>query len=122
MSYQIVFREKGVIVSFEGEINTQEIIDANSKLFGESRFDDLDYQIFDFTGVHKMEINDNQAKILATLDDNSTIWNSKMQVALVDTDPNHIKEAIKYIDLMENTPWKIRIFANLEEAEAWCRD
>ena len=54
--------------------------------------------------------------------DNSTNWNTKMKVAIVETDLNHKREVFKYIELMKDTPWQIRLFENMADTHRWCKD
>jgi hypothetical protein len=121
MSFNIVWGKGSVIMSFEGDIDTDEIIYANNKLCGDSKFDELDYQICDFSDIKSIAVFDKHAEIIASMDDNSTVWNTKMKVAIVETIKEHKEEIYKYIELMKDTPWQIKHFENMKDALEWCK-
>ncbi|NNJ55282.1 MAG: response regulator transcription factor [Bacteroidia bacterium] len=80
----------------------------------------MKFQVIDFTMVQNVDLDENQAKILGTLDKTSSIWNKNIKVALV-TDNEKILELIKiYRDSLKETNWVVKTFSDAKDAEEWC--
>jgi len=120
MGFLMEWRNNDVIVVFDGTLKAQDIIDANSKLYGDERFDMMNYQIYDYRFVNKIEVKESDVPVIAILDKSSSKWNSKMKIANITSDPFSIRMVKVYAEMLEGTGWETKVFANMEEAIAWC--
>ena len=120
MSYNITWQDSNVIISFEGNVNYQDVNEADNFVYGDSRFDDMKYQIADFSKIEKFELTEDEVQIIAMLDKSSSRWNNKIKLAVVTLDLNLLERIKPYIETMQDTEWSIKIFENIFEAKRWC--
>lgn len=121
MSFQLDWKGSNVIVTFQGIPDFEEILRANNLIVNDPRFDTMEFQVFDFSSVEKFSITERDAEILAVLDKTSAHWNRKINVALIGNiiNPEVIRLAEKYMDVMSNSGWPVKLFANMGEARKW---
>jgi len=120
MSYNITWQDSNVIISFEGNVNYQDVNEADNIVYGDSRFDDMKYQIADFSKIEKFELTEDEVQIIAMLDKSSSRWNNKIKLAVVTLDLYLLERIKPYIETMQDTEWSIKIFENIFEAKKWC--
>ena len=120
MSYNITWQDSNVIISFEGNVNYQDVNEADNIVYGDSRFDDMKYQIADFSKIEKFELTEQEVQIIAMLDKSSSRWNNKIKLAVVTLDLYLLERIKPYIETMQDTEWSIKIFENIFEAKKWC--
>ena len=120
MSYNITWQDSNVIISFEGNVNYQDINEADNIVYGDSRFDDMKYQIADFSKIEKFELTEEEVQVIAMLDKSSSRWNNKIKLAVVTLDLYLLERIKPYIETMQDTEWSIKIFENIFEAKKWC--
>ena len=120
MSYNITWQDSNVIISFEGNVNYQDVNEADNIVYGDSRFDDMKYQIADFSKIEKFELTEEEVRIIAMLDKSSSRWNNKIKLAVVTLDLYLLERIKPYIETMQDTEWSIKIFENIFEAKKWC--
>lgn len=122
MSFNIKWTNSNPIVTYSGVVNFEIISNSNNVIIGDARFDDMKYQIFDHSGVEKFMITQKELEMIGVLDKNSAVWNKKVKVALIFNDIK-IEESIrKYLEIMAQTQWKVKVFDNYKEAEKWCNE
>ncbi len=121
MSYTFVWENNDAIVAFEGQISLDDIIDANNIIIGDSRFDKMKYQLFDYSNIESLDVDNDFSKIIAALDSRASIWNNSVKVAIVTTDDDFRDMIIEYDKHMNSTAWKTKTFENKDEALKWCR-
>ena len=120
MSYNITWQDSNVIISFEGNVNYQDVNEADNIVYGDSRFDDMKYQIADFSKIEKFELTEDEVQIIAMLDKSSSRWNNKIKLAVVTLDLYLLERIKPYIEALQDTEWSIKIFENIFEAKKWC--
>lgn len=121
MSFNIEWKDSNVIVSFAKNLTFKDSYEANNLIYGDPRFDNMKYQIADFSNIEKAEFTEDEIKIISTLEKSSTIWNNNIKMAIVISDSVCLNFIIDpYIDGMKSTNWEIKIFKNIIEAEKWC--
>ena len=121
MSYRHKWIGNDIIFSFNGEITFNEIDRANSEIYRDSRFDSMNYAIFDFTSVKHFDLSDGEVEVISALDQSISRWNRNLRLALVGNDDDNVEEMIvRYIKLMENSVWDIEHFDHPEPAIEWC--
>ncbi len=120
MTYQINWIDKNPSVYFNGDLTIKEIIDANGELIGNKYFDDLKYQIWDFSQVVKINVTSLDMMVISALDKGASYWNRNVKVAIIAIQTSAKKLANKYIEAMKTTNWTCRLFDNPEDAKKWC--
>ena len=121
MSYSYKWIGNDIVFSFIGEITFDDIDQANSEIYRDSRFDLMNYAIFDFLRVTHFSVNEEEMEVISALDQSIARWNRNLRLALVGTDHNNVEEMIlRYLKLMGNTEWDIEYFDHLESAIDWC--
>ena len=71
--------------------------------------------------LNQITNNNDEIKIIATLEKTSTIWNNNIKLAIVTSGSVCISSIIDpYLETMKSTNWKIKTFKNRIEAEKWC--
>ena len=120
MAYIIEWTEANVIVKFQGVLTKKDILEADDKIYGNPKFDKMKYQIFDYTGVENVDLTESDIEIIGILDKNSAIWNNRVKIAVVTTNPKITTLAGTYSKMLMGTKWQVLVFNNFEEAQEWC--
>jgi hypothetical protein len=110
---------KGVIVAFKDVVDGEEIFQAGEELHSDERFDNIRYQIIDFTEVTKIMVTVEWVAKLAAWDKAAALSNPNMKTAIVAKD-----EAIQMLSSLyqaesSDSPWEIQIFSSMDEAQQW---
>ena len=124
MEQQYNWVDNDIIVTFEGTLRFEAIFEINSKIYGDSRFDKMRFQIADFSNVDNYVIDsfspETVAIILTNLDKNAMFWNTDVKVALVLSQNTKWNEYIEmYNQAMQETNWDSKTFKSKEEALEW---
>jgi hypothetical protein len=120
MSYTIDWIGNNAIISLKGHVDFKDIDTADGMLYGDSRYEKMEFQIFDMTDVENFNISKQDMQVIGVMDKNSSLWNKKMKVALVAKNESIVKLIEVYIEVMKATEWHIKIFPELDEALKWC--
>ena len=84
MSFNIEWKDSNVIVSFAKNLTYKDSYEANNLIYGDPRFDNMKYQIADFSNIEKAEFTEDEIKIISTLEKSSAIWNNNnIKMAIV---------------------------------------
>jgi len=123
MSFKIEWKGSNVIVTLSKNFTYNDSYEVNNLIYGDSRFENMKYQISDFSKIEKVEFTAEEIKIITTLEKSSTVWNNKMKSAIV-TSPSVCLNFIidPYLEGMQDTNWEIKTFRNIIEAEKWCTE
>jgi len=109
-----------IIVTFFGEISYKDIMEANNVIFGDLRFDKMEYQIFDYSKIEGIDLKDDVSEIISRLDLASIIWNNRVKVATV-TQDSYLRDLISvYNKKMKSSKWQAKTFDTIEDALKWC--
>ena len=119
MPYTTTWNRQGVVWTYSGVLTGQEALQSNLEIYGDERFDDLHYQIADFTAVTDNQISDLHTKKIAYLDRAAAQTNPNIKVAIVMKDVEHLNTADVYSELSKHSPWELKVCHSLEEAQAW---
>jgi len=120
MSFQIVWDKNNANVNFYGTLTIKDFLEANGLIYGNHRFDNMEYQIADFTDVQKIELSDEDVIIISTLELSAVQWNRHVKVAHV-TKNQILKDLVHvYETKMKETNWSCKLFENLTDAKEWC--
>ncbi len=102
-----------------GQVCYSDIQEANSLLFGDSRFDTATFQLWDFTDIILFDLQGKPPLILSTLDKQAMQWNPKMKVAVISNNDSLSRFANQYGEQIEGTAWEYRHFNSLKDALKW---
>ena len=119
MSYFINWEGKGVYCKFSEIVSGKELTLCNMAIYGDPRFDDIRYQIFDMTDVTGLEIDVKDVRIVASCDCAAAITNPRVKCALVSTDIIAHALSKVYQSEINETPWEGRSFINIKSARDW---
>lgn len=120
--FQYKWIDCNFIVSFLGDIGFKDIVEANNIIFGDIRFDQMKYQIFDYSQINSVDLKVDIAEVISRLDLAAKVWNNKVKVATVTPDPDLKKLIANYNEKMADSPWLTKTFDTLEEAMQWCTE
>jgi hypothetical protein len=120
MGYQITWKGSNAIITLEGSVNFREISDADDQLYGDSRFDTMKCQVWDFRNVERFDVSQPEARVIGVLDRSSSVWNNHMKLAMITEDPVIIGVIREYEKELEGTRWEVRILKTMDEVEKWC--
>lgn len=121
MAYQIEWRDGGVFVTLTGDIDIEELNEANGRIHGDERLDSMDYQIWLMSGADLSGISLREIEQPTATDNIAASFKAQVRVALVSHSP-HTRELAEHYrreSAAMGSPWEIRTFEELEEAEAW---
>lgn len=121
MLSSIIWEGNDVILTFHGVAGYKEIYDAGNLIYGDKRFDNQHYQIFDFTDIEKFDVDQGASRIFAKLDHSASRWNDNIKLGIVTTDEAQLTFTKDYVQEMQGSGWEIRLFSDLSDAKAWCK-
>jgi hypothetical protein len=121
MACEIVWHPKGILFIHSGTVTNEEVENANGIMYGDPRFERIEYQISDYLSVTNNLLTPVDAKVIGTLDSVSSHWNRrKMKIAVVSTDENFFPVIESYFRVITSRAgWEGRVFKTREEAFQW---
>ena len=112
-------QNKGVVITFSGVVDGEELFQAAEEIYGDERFDNIRYQIFNFTKVTEFKVDVDWVTKIAAWDKAAALSNPHMKIATVATDEKiQMLESLYRAESLES-PWKIRLFTSIDEAQKW---
>ena len=119
MPYETIWEEKGVYWKYSGILTGDDILQSNIGIYGDSRFDNLRYQLVDMLDVESFDVDTEAMEEVTAMDAGASQTNPRLVVALVATQV----QAKRLVELYETTtggaPWETAIFESVEEARVW---
>ncbi len=119
MGYTVQVRDFFNIVSFFGETDGAEIFECMDVLHGNSRFDDIRGEIWDFSKVVDLDLSIEQCRRIAALANAAAKTNSRIKSAVIASDDNVGVMANLYEAEMMSSLWETKVFSNIDEALDW---
>ena len=116
MPYTNKWESKGLHRTFTGTITGREVLNSNLSVQGDSRFDEIRYVLNDFTGINGFDISDLHVEEVSTIDNVAAKANSQLKIIIVANDPGFLKFVEMYLAHMENSPFEIVVFHEMETA------
>lgn len=120
MSFKITWKDSNVIISFTKNLSYKDMYDVNNLVYGDSRFNNMKYQIADFSKIEKFEFTKEEITIISTLEKSSTIWNNKIKLAIITSDVDYLRAIKPYLEVMKTTNWELKVFKTIDVGEKWC--
>ncbi len=121
MPHKTTWEKESVNYQFYGDVSPEELDEANSEAYGDHRFKDIKYFIWDMTGVKNLGMNEEDAVRSAVTDKNASLCKQSLKGALVGNN-KHIRNFLeRYIatSLRLESTWKLKLFYNAEDARKW---
>ena len=120
MTFNINWDKNGVYVKFRGIVNAQDLIDANNYVISNKIFEEIDYQIFDFSSIDEFKILTEDINIIGTMDKSQSEFKKNMKVAIITQNASVKEITYEYDKLMTGSSWITKIFHDVDSARIWC--
>ena len=122
MPFTLTWNDDGTYVKFFGKVSISEVREADDLHYGNKKFDDIKYQICDYSDADVSHIMSRDAKIQAAHDKAASHYKTNLKVANIGKG-EHIETFFEeYADFMRQwqSKWEVRSFSNYKEAIQWC--
>ena len=123
MNYQIKWKTNGTIITFNGDVNIQDIDQLKDELHGDTRFYERAYSICDFRNCDGSKIDKKDLLFTIGRTIGASVTLKSFKLALVATDIYSRQLCHNFIDGNEklDSPWSFRLFDTVDAAESWCK-
>ena len=123
MSSEVIWSNHGVTKKFCGSLSYKDIESADNLLFGDYRFDSIHYLVVDCMGVTDTQLQDDAIDVAAHIDHVASSYKRKLKMAFACNLPKLTAQFQRYIreSASIGNSWDIRIFTDLQSAEAWAK-
>jgi len=121
MPHKTIWEKDGIYWQFYGDITLAEVHEANGEAYGDHRFDDIKYFIWNMTDVNNLEMSLDDAKKPACTDEVASSYKRRLNGAFAATD-KHIRKVIeRYIELSieHKSTWNLKLFYTEDDARKW---
>ena len=121
MAHNTTWEERGIYWKFSGHVSAVEVEEADNEMYGDPRFDEIKYFIWDMTDASELGMTESDSDFPAGTDRAAAYTNKNLNGALVSNNEQIRKRFKRYIEVSSEigNPWKLKIFNNLEDARAW---
>ena len=121
MPFKTSWAEKGIYSQFHGEVTPAEIEEANAEVYGDYRFDHIEYFIYDFTDADDLALQQSDVEDSVATDKGASYTNRDIKGALVASDQQICEMIDSYMNMSSElgSPWDSKRFLNLDEARKW---
>ena len=122
MPHKTTWEKEGINYQFYGDVSPEEVEEANSEAYGDHRFIDIKYFIWDMTGVKNLGMNEEEDAVRsAVTDKGASLYKQSLKGALVANNKYIRKILERYIatSLRLESTWKLKLFYNAEDARKW---
>ncbi len=116
MAYQLIWHAHGVYIRFSDILTFQDLIRTQGRLVGDKRYDSLQYELADFTGVKAHQITVHEAQLIGKMDKAASIYHLKKQHIIVFRNQEYSSLINKYLEALTDTNWEIHVFKTMKEA------
>ena len=117
MSHSCKWESKGVYWKYSGEVEGEEVVKACRSIYGDPRFDSLDYKVVDFLGIESLQMTERELLKIAFQDKAAEMTNPNVKSAIVMTVGADLGK--KFASYFEDSSWEVEVFDDLEEANKW---
>ncbi len=117
MSHTIQWEDKGVYWKYSGDVSGKEIFDASEVIYGDPRFDNLEYKLVNFLDASSVNMTDEEIARIAFQHKAAEISNPRVKNAIVMVAEVEIAE--KFATFFTDSRWEVQIFQDMESADRW---
>ncbi len=119
MAFSTKWEDHGVLWTYWGSLKAKDLIASNNEIYGDPRFDDIDYQIVDFRQVNENCLTMSDMRRIAFLDRAAARSNPRIRVAVVMGEVAGLCETTIYTANSGESPWEVERFSTMEAAREW---
>ena len=117
MPHSCKWESNGVYWKYSGEVDGEEVVKACASIYGDPRFDSLDYKIVDFLGAESIQISEAELLKIAFQDKAAELTNPRIKSAIVMTLGAELGK--KFASYFHDSGWDVEVFQNVDEANKW---
>jgi hypothetical protein len=121
MPHQTLWENKGIYWRFSGVVTLDEQELADGEMYGDPRFDELEYFIWDGTDIDKVDYHETEADEPAAIDKVSSVYKPNLKGALIAKTESVKLVVQRYIktSIELGSSWEFKMFDSLEQAREW---
>lgn len=116
MPYRITWNPDFVTFDYFGHVTSQDIIESNEKVYGDSRFDQLHWELVCFDETESVSFKSANVRLIAYMDQAAAKCNSKITIAFVGKTAILKEVAEAYANTGIEPVWPVIQFDDREEA------
>lgn len=117
MPHSMKWEERGVYWKYFGDVSGQEIIDASAVIYGDPRFDNLEYKLVDFLDATTVNMSDDEVARVAYQHKAAEVSNPRIKNAIVTTVALDLAD--KFANFFTESRWEVQVFQDMESANKW---
>lgn len=123
MPSKVIWSNHGATKKYWGSLTYKDIESADNALFGDYRFDGIQYLVIDCMDVIETLLEDEAIDVLAHTDHVASSYKRTLKMAFACNLPKLTLQFQKYISESASigNRWDIRMFTDLQSAEAWVK-
>lgn len=114
MAYEMVWEDGGIYWKYSGMVNGEEILEASTKIYGDRRFDEIDYKLVDFNEVEDISISLDQVTLIAFQHKAAELSNPMVRTAIVISSKCDLAE--KFAAFFKDSKWLVEVFDTIDQA------
>lgn len=121
MPHTTTWEEHGIYWQFHGIVDAEEFFETDAELYDDPRSDQIKYWIWDGANIEKLAVEDIHVELIAASDWAASENLQDVKGAFITKNPDIAKFMAVYIGISKEfeSPWKSRIFENIETARQW---
>ena len=117
MPHTLEWEKRGAYWKYSGNVSGEEVVNACTVIYGDHRFDSLDYKIVDFLDIESIQISEQELLKIAFQDKAAELTNPHIKSAIVMTVGAEFgKQFASYFD---DSGWEVEVFGDVESARQW---
>jgi len=121
MVYAIHWEDGGIRTVWTGRVTSGQILEFQRAVQSDARFDDICYSLHDFRGCTEVAYSRDDMFEAAAIDRAGSLSNPReIRIAVVAGDPKVVEMIKSYLDA-EESPYPLRFFGGMDDAEQWVR-
>ena len=117
MPHKLEWEKDGVYWKYSGDVSGKEVIAACASIYGDSRFDALNYKMVDFTDASSISMTDDDLMKIAFQDKAAELTNPHIKSAIIMTLETHLGE--KFASYFADSGWEVEVFQDIVAATNW---
>ncbi len=122
MAYKSIWKKRGFVCKFSGEVTLDEVMNVHKEFFSDPRSDNASYLIFDTLDIKKSFLTEEDAKFFAAFDSAGSKSVRNARVAIIANSGEILAHSQNYASKLRDfsSSWFVRVFTDSKEAEEWC--
>jgi len=117
MPHKLEWEKRGIYWKYSGDVSGKEVIAACASIYGDPRFDALNYKMVDFLDVESIQISEDELLSIAFQDKAAELTNPSIKSAIVMILGVELGE--KFASYFDDSGWDVEVFADVESARQW---